>query len=184
MSYLSHYGVKGMRWGVRRYQNKDGSWTNEGIYRKRAMNANKNKEKVDSIVRSMSDHDRYNLGMEPDEKEYLTSEQGAWVVKRLIKEVGDTPVAFLDFLNDGDNVAIAIGTRGGDEYRNKGYASQLVKEGMEWYDRNKDRIGKEKVFWAARTDNASSRRLAEKNNFKMNKRRSDDDWTLYEYKKK
>lgn len=24
---LYHYGVKGMKWGVRRYQNKDGSYT-------------------------------------------------------------------------------------------------------------------------------------------------------------
>lgn len=29
-NYLAHYGVIGMRWGVRRYQNKDGSLTVEG----------------------------------------------------------------------------------------------------------------------------------------------------------
>ena len=28
--YLAHHGVKGMKWGVRRYQNKDGSLTPEG----------------------------------------------------------------------------------------------------------------------------------------------------------
>lgn len=28
--YLMHFGIKGMRWGVRRYQNKDGSLTEEG----------------------------------------------------------------------------------------------------------------------------------------------------------
>lgn len=28
--FLCHYGVKGMKWGVRRYQNKDGSLTTEG----------------------------------------------------------------------------------------------------------------------------------------------------------
>ena len=27
---LYHYGIKGMRWGVRRFQNKDGSYTAKG----------------------------------------------------------------------------------------------------------------------------------------------------------
>lgn len=42
--YLSHYGVKGMKWGVRRYQNENGSLTPEGqkrLYKsvKRTSNA-------------------------------------------------------------------------------------------------------------------------------------------------
>lgn len=27
--HLAHYGIKGMKWGVRRYQNTDGSYTKE-----------------------------------------------------------------------------------------------------------------------------------------------------------
>ena len=30
---LSHHGVKGMKWGIRRYQNSDGSYTKAGIKR-------------------------------------------------------------------------------------------------------------------------------------------------------
>lgn len=29
-TYLCHHGVKGMHWGVRRYQNSDGSYTDKG----------------------------------------------------------------------------------------------------------------------------------------------------------
>lgn len=33
VEYLAHHGVKGQKWGVRRYQNPDGSLTPEGIKR-------------------------------------------------------------------------------------------------------------------------------------------------------
>lgn len=39
---LMHYGVKGMKWGVRRYQNYDGSYTQKGLARFR-----KSEEKYD-----------------------------------------------------------------------------------------------------------------------------------------
>lgn len=39
---LAHYGVKGMKWGVRRYQNPDGSLTTDG--KKRTSNTKSDKD--------------------------------------------------------------------------------------------------------------------------------------------
>lgn len=32
-NYLAHFGIKGQKWGIRRYQNEDGSLTEEGRQR-------------------------------------------------------------------------------------------------------------------------------------------------------
>lgn len=37
---LMHYGIKGMKWGVRRYQNYDGSYTQRGLARFRKSEKN------------------------------------------------------------------------------------------------------------------------------------------------
>lgn len=36
---LYHHGVKGQKWGIRRYQNKDGTLTNAGKRRLAIINA-------------------------------------------------------------------------------------------------------------------------------------------------
>ena len=60
-NYLSHHGVKGQKWGVRRYQNYDGTLTAAG----RDRNYNRKRQSING-------------------KEYLTTEEQKQIVKRII----------------------------------------------------------------------------------------------------
>ena len=40
---LYHHGIKGQRWGIRRYQNPDGSYTSEGKARRSSENSSAKK---------------------------------------------------------------------------------------------------------------------------------------------
>ena len=50
---LYHFGTKGMRWGVRRYQNEDGSLTEAGQRRyERDQRENSGKNKGNKVVKA------------------------------------------------------------------------------------------------------------------------------------
>ena len=50
--YLAHFGIKGQKWGVRRYQNADGTLTDAGINRYHKMNekAVKRLDRIDKRI--------------------------------------------------------------------------------------------------------------------------------------
>ena len=59
---LQHHGVKGMKWGIRRYQKKDGTLTNAGKKKRRSVDYENKQIKADrkndlKNVRKLSDAD-------------------------------------------------------------------------------------------------------------------------------
>lgn len=46
-NYLSHHGILGMHWGIRRYQNEDGSYTKKGLDRLRKAKTDYEQTKKD-----------------------------------------------------------------------------------------------------------------------------------------
>lgn len=73
---LYHYGVKGQKWGVRRYQNEDGSLTNAG---KKRYGTSENFERQYPVDKKNSDITAINSGKEVTRK--------AREVNRNLKEV-------------------------------------------------------------------------------------------------
>lgn len=156
MSYLIHFNPN---------HDKLGRFTFTTTAQKRATAAAKTKSDVDDIVSTFNKHDRELLGLKSENEQYLTLEEGEHVIKRILKKYGDTPVAFFDMLDDGSTVNVALGTRSGEEYRGKGYASKAVKDGLRWYEQHADELGRMPVVWGVRTDNDASIKIAKKNGF-------------------
>lgn len=83
--YLSHFGILGMRWGVRRYQNSDGSLTPEGKerYSKQLLN-NVKTANLDKWGRSKNTNTLYITGMSGSGKstvsEYLSKKHNAEII--------------------------------------------------------------------------------------------------------
>ena len=82
-SSLQHWGIKGMKWGVRRYQNKDGTLTSAG--RKR-YKATKLDEAVFGKKGAQRIANRRNKG--DSRQKAVAKEIGSQVGKAVAKEIG------------------------------------------------------------------------------------------------
>lgn len=56
-TWLAHHGIKGMKWGVRRFENPDGTLTEAGKKRYRDKQIKEERKLIDENRKSMSDKD-------------------------------------------------------------------------------------------------------------------------------
>lgn len=142
-TYLSHHGIKGQKWGVRRYQNKDGSLTHDGKTRAAARNNivrnRQYTDDVNDIINSLSAKEKKLLGA-PLDKDWIDKNHEAEtlsnIAKTFITKNGDIPISALEIWTNGSRTGqIAIATRNNEEYRRKGYASKEVEQAIKWVER-------------------------------------------------
>lgn len=187
--YLEHHGIKGQKWGVRRYQNPDGTLTKEGKERNKLRNnIIRNRpmtDDINEIVDTLTNKEKKLLGASLHEKwiekdfenETLMNKAFSFVAKEC-----DIPISFIEVWTNQSNVGqIAIATRNDPKYRNKGYSSKVINEAIKWTERYGNKSIKE-LEWIAENTNTASLNLAKKFGFKKDKKQNWEDYTYFHRK--
>lgn len=152
---LYHHGVEGMRWGIRRYQNKDGTLTEAGKRRQ--------VRQINSIYRHLDKQGKQYVTAErnPPKKFIDNDELSRYTYKSFVAYDKKKPVSVMTAWHDvGGSAAVTIMTR--KDYQGKGYGKKAVADGMKWLEES----GIKRVNWGANVNNSASIELAKSLGFK------------------
>lgn len=159
--YIYHHGIQGQKWGVRRYQNPDGSLTSAGRLRYEDSNRRQVKA-INSIYRHVDEQGRrYVTNTSKSPRKFTTvKEHKDYAIKSFIAYDNKKPVSVMTAWKHKNNeTEISIMTR--KDYQGKGYGSKVVQEGMRWLESS----GIKDAVWSPNVTNTASIEMAKKNGF-------------------
>ena len=186
--YIAHHGIKGQKWGVRRYQNPDGTLTKEGkdryYYSNRAKRELKYVDDVNKIVESLSKEEQRKLGKGNNQEKWIDDDErievSSMIAKTFIQRYGDTPVSMLEIWDEGNGVGqIAIATN--PKYRGTGVTSKNIEDAIKWFDSEANTRLKD-LQWNNLKENPKSGQIAER--FGFGEKEEDDLWEYRVRRKK
>lgn len=145
-NYLEHHGIKGQKWGVRRYQNKDGSLTKEGYARFAKKRLNNKRTSISNIDKWGKDKDHNAL--------FITglSGSGKSTIAKFLSDSNGAEIIHLDHYYDNPLKSEVPTNKEFDEYLNKNvpdYYNKIAKNYRDYVSNmnpNGD-IAKKKEFW-------------------------------------
>lgn len=132
MEELYHHGIKGMRWGIRRFQNKDGTLTETGKKRQKENDISEDPEtkkaKIKSSMSAKEVYENRHLFTDREIQEAFLRLNNEKKIKELIPEHKSKGEKFVDDLIKWGNKASDLANTGSKMYDSYKKVEKILKE--------------------------------------------------------